>query len=404
MHLRKIRSSSLIAVFSLFILFGCGDDEAKKPSFNDYEYSSTLRATITSNGMTSETEGYVTVDNGQVTIETSAGTLTGTVQETPDGYAFVITEGTGSFSDVTDFSGLIDLNANTTVFSGTNPGGSSITISGENAPIPLMTDGGWDDLEKASAIFTHSESGLLVSITVNGETFEGLNAHYNPGGRCDSYYALGNSIPGNVDNQESELFCNSGTLRGLDGQPVNFTDCNTIRFVLDKNKEYTYNATWSNGSVTSGKFKTPGGGRMIAVCPSASDGGGGTGCSIGSGKFKIGSSTVSAVYKDCYTEEGYYAIEAESSNYNEVGVAFSSKPTVSGRYSVIDGEENFPSVGQAVVYAYVDGTDRDYYSSGGGEVNVTVANGYVTAVFCNIPMKDEESSATTKVAGNLTCE
>jgi hypothetical protein len=407
MRFKKISPLSALSFACLLMmsmLVSCGDDgESKKPSFDEYEYSSLLTATITSNGTPSYTEGYVTVDKGEITIETLAGTMTGMVEETEGGYTFTITGGTGGFADVTGVTGTLDLASNTTTFSGTNPGGSSLSVEGELAPVPVK-DGGWDDLEKVSVDFTHSEPGLLVSITIDGETFDGLNAFYHPGGRCDSYYALWNTIPFNVDNMESTLFCHSGTLKGLDGQPVEFTDCSTLRFVLNKKTKYTYTAEWSDGTVTSDDFTTGGGGSVTVICPSTGSGSTGGSCSNKANTFKIGSTTFSAQFTECDVDGGYY-LYAESSNESEVEILLPSKPVNNGTYKVVNAD-TFGNLqpGQAALYAYSESSDRDYYSTGGGTFTVTLVNGKVQVDFCKVPVKDYDSSTTTTIGGKLTCQ
>jgi hypothetical protein len=410
MHFKKmtpLSATSFVCLFVMSTLLSCGDDpETKKPSFDDYEYSAVLRATITSNGTPSSTEGYVAIDeNGEITIETLAGTMTGTVQETADGYTFTITESTGGFADVTGVTGTIDLASGSTTFAGTNPGGTSISLDGEVAPVP-KSDGGWDDLEKSSVIFTHSEPSLLVSITIDGETFDGLNAHYHPGGRCDSYYALGNSIPANVDDLESELFCNSGTLKGLNGQPVEFTDCSTIRFVLNKETRYTYTAEWSDGTVTTDEFKSPSGGRVKVICPATGSGGSTGSCSNKANTFKIGSQSYSVALRECDVDGTGFYMYAESSNESEVEIFFPSKPTKNGSYTVIDSDtfDGALQQNQVAVYAYSENTEGDYYSSGGGTLSVTMVSGNVQVDFCKVAMKDFESSATVKVSGKFGCQ
>lgn len=409
MHFKQMRPFSVVFVLSFLVLamaVSCSDDsESKKPSFDDYAYAGVLKTTIMSNGVPSSTEGHVTItEDGEVTIELIAGTLEGTAEETADGYIITITNASGGFADVTDITGTIDVGAGTTSFSGTNPGGSSVTITGEVAPIP-SSDGGWDNLEKAAAIFTHSEADLLVSITVNGVTFDGLNAFYWPGGRCDSYYALANSIRSNLDDKESEIFCHSGTLKGLDGQPVNFTDCNTIRFVLDKDTEYTYTAEWSNGSVSSGEFKTPGGGAMIAICPSPGDGGSGGSCSNAANTFKVGGKSFNIASTECGSD-GYYHIAGVGLDESGVAVILPSAPTKNATYAVI-GEADAPDgvlpAGKAVISLYAPGVG-DYYSKGGGTVSITIVNGNVQANFCNIPMEFEDGSSSSSASGKITCQ
>jgi hypothetical protein len=53
---------------------------------------------------------------------------------------------------------------------------------------------------------------------------------------------------------------------------------------------------------------------------------------------------------------------------------------------------------------YNDASEAEYISSGGGTLTVTIVNGNIQVDFCNVPMKDWESSATITGAGKLTCQ
>lgn len=223
----------------------------------------------------------------------------------------------------------------------------------------------------------------------------------------DSYYALWNTLRFNYDEETiSELFCNSGTLKGLDGNPVKFTDCNTIRFVLDKNEDYEYTAEWSNGVVTTGHFSTKGGGTMTAVCPSVGSGGSGGSCTDKANTFKIGGTVYNAAITECGSDGSEYYMYAESSDESELEIVLPSTPVANASYTILNAASVGGSLeaGKAILYAYREGSETDYYSTGGGTLNVTLVNGDIKVEFCNVPMKDFDSSTTLKVAGKLTCD
>ena len=261
------KSVHFFCVGILLLCVSCSkDDGAKTPSLSDFEFSGIFTGTLYNNGTTSPLEGYITIAaNGSTDLNLLSGNMRGISVKQGNSYAINITQTEGAFANITNITGSIDTTTRSIYLSGTNPDGSSMTVGGD---VPeLQTTGGWENLLNSSVIFTHDES-CKATVTVDGVSFSGLNKFYHPGGRCDSYYALWNTIPFNYDNIQSQIFCNSGTLVGLDGNPVAFTDCSTVQYILPKNTQHTYTVNWENGQVSTGSFTTPDGGGTLAICPS----------------------------------------------------------------------------------------------------------------------------------------
>jgi hypothetical protein len=270
----QILSFLAFSIALVFVVVACSKSDdgggSEPQSFEDFEFSGIFRGTLSSDGNLSELEGYVTIDeDGDATLDLLSGRMTGHATLVGDNYNITVTESTGLFANVTNIVGTIEISTRTLYLTGDNPDGSPMTIGGQTPPVTVQTTGGWENLAKAAVYFTHNET-CKVSITINGETLSGINAHYHQGGLCDSYYSLWNQIYQNYDDKESTVFCNTGTIMGLDGNPVTFTDCNTAAFILNKNTEYTYTAVWENGEVSTGSFTTPGGGAKETICLSNS--------------------------------------------------------------------------------------------------------------------------------------
>ncbi len=267
--MKKAIVSAGMYISCLLLIVACSssDDGNSTPqSFDEYEFSGIFRGTLYSNGSTSQIEGYVTIEeNGTTILNLLTGRMKGVSVKVGDDYNITINEVTGLFEDVTNITGSIEISTRTLYLTGTNPDGSQMTVGGNAAQVIPTSDPGWNVLTKSAVVFTHNES-CKASITINGLTLSGLNGFYHEGGLCDSYYNLHNTIRSNLDNLQSEVLCNTGTITGLDGNPLTFTDCNTTRFILDKNTEYTYTVVWENGEVSTGEFTSSDGGYQLPIC------------------------------------------------------------------------------------------------------------------------------------------
>ena len=259
-----ILASTIMIIVSSLFLVACRKDETPPASFADFEFSGIFNGSLYSMGSSSPIEGYVTIDaSGATTLDLLSGRMKGTALKTSTNYNITITEVTGIFQNVTNITGTIEIASRTLYLSGTNSDGSQVTVGGTTPEV--LTTGGWENLSKSAVYFTHNES-CKASITINGVTFSGLNNHYESGGLCSPTYALSNTIRSNHDNKQSKIFCHDVTLLGLNGQPITFTDCNTVAYYLNKSTAYNYTVNWENGQTSSGTFTSPSGGGQLPIC------------------------------------------------------------------------------------------------------------------------------------------
>jgi hypothetical protein len=402
---KNLLTISLTTAITLitFIYVGCKKDSSS-PTAN-FKYSGQFDGTISTSTGTSPTTGLMTIDvNNNVSVDLDGGSLKGTAQGTSNGYTLTFTEGQGMFLDLSSVTGSVDTASNNSTINGTNPGGTPLTIAG-NIWVTSEAYPGFDTLKKSIVHFTHTDF-MLASVTVNGVTFSGLNTHYAENGLCNAIYTWSDNIRRNVDTFSSKIFCHDVTIKGLNGQPVTFTDCNTIRYVLDKNKKYDYTALWQDGTTTTGSFTTKDAGYSLSVClKSGSSSGGNTGnCNNPVNKFKIGGTTSTVAQVDCETDPDGYIISAEGTDGNEIEVILPSFPTANRVYQVVNGATTTTlQPFQAVIYAYNDQSEVEYLSTGGG-LRMTFVNGKVQVDFCDVSVKDIDGGGMTKVSGKLSCQ
>ncbi len=267
----KLQKLILTTISSLLFVIACNKTSSTQEpvttnpkGFDSFEYSGIFRGTLTSSGSSSPIEGYVTIDSeGLITLDLLSGRMKGTASKTTTNYNILITQSTGLFQDVTKITGTIEISSRILYLSGDGPDGSPITLGGTTPKV--LSTGGWEILNKTAIFFTHNES-CKASITINGITLNGLNNHYETGGLCSPTYALYNTMRFNHDNQQSRVFCHDVKLKGLNGQTVSFTDCNTAAFYLIKNTPYNYKVMWENGQTTTGSFTSPDGGGQLPIC------------------------------------------------------------------------------------------------------------------------------------------
>ncbi|WNM17954.1 hypothetical protein [Flavobacterium capsici] len=255
-----------ISFFVLVIACSSDGDSSTPQNFEDFAFSGIFRGTLYSSGVSNSIEGYVTIeDNGKTTLDLLSGRMKGTSVLNGDNYNITINEVSGIFKDVTNITGTIEISTRTLYLSGTNPDGSPLTVGGEVPPVTVQSTGGWENLAKSAVVFSHNES-CKASITIDGVTLSGLNAHYEQGGYCSPTYSLWNQIYQNYDNKVSQIYCHTVTLQALGGGTVSFEDCNTAVFYLPKNTQYTYTVNWENGETETGTLTTAGGGGKVTKC------------------------------------------------------------------------------------------------------------------------------------------
>lgn len=280
------QSSKLISMICLLltvVLFiSCSKDDSSDssdntpddtpPALTEFEFSGIFTGTLNNDGVISQLEGYVTIDDdGKTKLNLLTGSMEGMSVKAGENYNITISEADGVFSSVENITGTIDVETRTLYLSGTKPDGSQLTVGGNAENPNLITDGGWEELTKSAVTFSHHLPYCLASVTVNGVTFSGLNQFYQPepDGLCSNYYYLANQIRFNFEDNEndvSQIFCNDITLLMLNGQYETHTSCTVIQFILDENTEYDYTVVWSDGTTGGGTFTTPDGGFTTPIC------------------------------------------------------------------------------------------------------------------------------------------
>lgn len=268
---KNLQKSIVIAITSILFVVACNKKSTttepvttNPKDFTSFEYSGIFSGSLSSSGSSSPIEGYVTIDSeGEITLDLLSGRMTGNALKTSTNYNISISQTTGIFQDVINITGTIEIVSRTLYLSGDAPDGSPVTLGGTTPEV--LTTGGWEKLSKSAVYFTHNES-CKASITINGITLNGLNNHYATGGLCSPTYALSNTIRSNHENKQSKVFCHDIKLKGLNGQPISITDCNTAAFYLPKNTPYKYTVKWENGQTTTGSFTSPDGGGQLPIC------------------------------------------------------------------------------------------------------------------------------------------
>lgn len=371
----------------LLILFSCSSDDAgpSQKNWDEYEFAKTLVGTYTDNGFSNDVDGYVTIDNGRIVIDVLSGRLVGNTQKQGDNYNITITQKTGAFKEINAISGMIDAEAATLLLSGTGVNSSSFMLAADLATI-------WEvNRTKAAVHFSH-RSGCIASITINGVTLNGLNGHYEQDALCNPIYAWQDELPYNYDDFDSRTLCHTGTITGLDGNPLTFTDCSVARFILDKNTEYTYAVSWSNGETSTGQFTTPGGGKSMRICI-AND----NECSSqeeGSGQLTFDGTVINA--NDCMSTENSFCSSAEINLYMPFSGGsfqlYKMPRENSGSFSLINPLDEYEQCELFGIFYY----NSVEYVSQSGTITKTGANSFTF----NIVVKPYNSAGPTTY--NLT--
>lgn len=308
---KTLKKLSALAFVCLLIVVACSKDdssggESNKP-LTEFEFSGIFTGTLNNNGAISQLEGYVTIDDdGDTRLNLLTGSMHGSSVKDGDNYNITVSEANGVFSSVENITGTIDVETRTLYLSGTNPNGSQITVGGNAANPNLVTDGGWPALTKSAVTFTHQLPWCLASVTVNGQTFSGLNQYYQQEGPCSNYYFSTNQLRFNMEDKVSQIYCNDITLLMLNGQYETTTSCALIQFILDENTEYDYTVVWSDGTTGSGTFTTPDGGFTTPIClekdgPACTEDGGLQG-ENGNPRFNLQFSNAGNVDLDLYVQ------------------------------------------------------------------------------------------------------
>lgn len=393
---KSIIAPAVVLVISLFLFAACSQDDSdsKQVSWDDFIFSGVFTGNYTNNS-SSELEGYITIeDNGIISIELFNGGMVGTVDEEGEDYNISINQSSGIFGNVSNITGTLNSVTRMIAISGTDMTGSSVTITGEVPPVPINFS---NSLSKSTILFTHSEMDCVASVTVNGVTLSGLQHFYEDNNFCHSKYDIFRILVRDNDTAESKVHCNTGTILGLDGNPLTFTQCAVMRFVVNKNTEYTYTVNWNNGEVTTGQFKSPDGGRFITICPTSDDctGGGGAGNETGTGQFNFNGITYNAI---CASTPGSSCagsgidVVLVPKGGDNTFIIYNMPVANGGSYPFADGEE---AVNTCNLYGILNGSSNLYVTES-GSLTKTGANSFTfTSVIRNIT-----SGGTTTLEGS----
>lgn len=392
----------LLLLVTFITIISCNSDTKTE---NAETLNAQFIGEFTNYGTSSELEAYLVIDNNNtITINFLMGKLIGTATKNEENYSFTITNAEGIFKDIFALSGEIDILSKTLSMSGSNADGTLATFSGD---INEMFTGGWENVAKSRVIFVNNESDRTASVSINGITHNGLMHSYYTDSEtvtnsCDQLLAW-TYMRGNFDAIEklSDINCDVYTLKGLDGNPVTYTACNSIYFILDKNIEYTYTVTWSTGETYTGQFTSLDGGGNLPICLSFDGNNSG---STGTGQFTIngnvyatGCSIENTPSPNCPEMTNTYMFTSDS--YNRF-ILLNMPQASSGTYPILE----IANVNEASNYCYLSGIcvlvlEDKYYLTQSGTLTKTGAKSYT---FSCIVYNADNPSETKTVTGSGT--
>lgn len=242
--------------------------------------------------------------------------------------------------------------------------------------------------DKATAMW--KEEGTATKV---GNMYVGQVGHFSEW-NCDDWNTTA-TIKGKVvcngtpsANVEVTIINGSNTLYVNTGSTGNFSI--KIPSGFDVTVEFDGMNSTSVGPLTTGQIYDMG---NVDICDTNSS----------SNFLNVGGVSYPIIEVDDTTmTEGYY-LGAIDNNDSEINILFPSKPMFNSTYNVIPVV--FPLAvgsGQAIIYLDDMTSGLEYYSSGGGQIVVTIAAGKVRATFSNIPMLEDGGSVTTTVSGDFT--
>ena len=379
-----IQAVGLVVFLFLFGACSKDDSDANQSSLEDFKFSGTFTGIYTNNtfNTSSETEGYLTIDdNGNITVELFIGGMYGTAVLENEIYNITISQASGLFKNASNIDGVLNSVTGSLSLNITGSSDSSESLIGFVGPFLNSSN-----LSKSTILFTHDQTDCVASVTVNGITISGLQRFYGESNMCEPLYDIWQEITRDRDNEESRLQCYTGTIIGLDGNLLTFTECTSISFVVNKNTEYDYTVKWNNGEITTGQFKSPDGGKFITICPTSENctGGGGTGNEPGTGQFIFNGTTYNAY---CGAAQGLNCagsgidvILVPQSGVNSF-VIYNMPVANSGTFTFADGEQ---ALNTCDLYGILNGSSNLYVTES-GSLTKTGANSFTfTSVIRNI--------------------
>lgn len=311
---KKLLALSLIILIAVSVTF-CSSDKAavQNASFSDFKEAFKVSAALTvTNNPDQILNGYLTIDdNNHIVVDFIEGTIKGTVQSDGDNYLINITEYDGIFRNMNGITGSVNTSNQTLNLEGQNIDNSHIAITGTLEQL-LGADGEylieWGNTHSKSAFVFRNYGTCGASITLGDETLNGLTAGYVTSASCIESGMLFSKLPYDVDNEDTGLVCSRIRLLALGGggSYVDFDQCESARFIVDKNVDYNYTIHWENGQTETGHTGELSGGRLITRCigvndPSCISSGGGSELSPGDATlFFDGSNRVAFTTESIY--------------------------------------------------------------------------------------------------------
>jgi len=222
-------------------------------------------------------------ESGDFSLNLVIGYLSGNAQKNGNSYSLNNLIGFGIFEGSSITSGEINLDTNSIRLSGTYIDNTPIIIDGSIVmTVEELRQIFRDSVSKSTVFFSHNEL-CFATITLNGITIENLGPHYQDRGVCwYGAYVYGADRMVNNDDSTSRLACTTATIwNQFTEEYWESTVCPHAFFVVDKNTEYSYTATFENGETYTGEFTSADGGAGVPICLSTidpdCDGGGGGG-------------------------------------------------------------------------------------------------------------------------------
>ena len=269
-----------LTFFIAVAVISCSSDKAsvQNTNFTDFKEAFKVNAALTvTNNPDQILDGYLTIDdNNRVVIDFIEGSIKGTAQSDGSNYLINITQYDGVFRNMNGITGGVNTSNQTLNLGGQNIDNSHIAITGSLEQL-LGADGEylieWGNTHSKSAYVFRNYGTCGASITLGDETLNGLTSGYVTSASCIESGILFSKLPYDVDNEDTGLVCSRIRLLALGGggNYVDFDQCESASFIIDKNVDYNYTIHWENGQTETGHTGMLLGGRLITTCIGVND-------------------------------------------------------------------------------------------------------------------------------------